>query len=314
MKRVIVAVLAAATLNACGGNGFSIGFGIERDSSPANAAGSFTALRDRFFVRTLQLNPVTSTYLGGDGYSEELAQANGRLRDYAEDTLSKELKFYGDTRQALHAIDQSTLPAALRIDYQLMDAQLGFMLHETGERKYYQRAVDTYVAEPFRGLDWQLQQMTDAGPGQLGTEQEWKLVISRLLAVPQYFETARVNLTAGKQAGNIPDRRMVQRDGIDGAFADANYFHDTLQKSAAAFIASRPFGPDVLPQLKQAGEQAAQAANRFAVFLKSTYDVNDKADRYAAGTEEYEWRMHNVLRDPRSAAELFAYGDREVAR
>ena len=40
----------------------------ERDSDAADKARAFVALRDRYFVRTLQLNPVTSTYLGGDAY------------------------------------------------------------------------------------------------------------------------------------------------------------------------------------------------------------------------------------------------------
>jgi hypothetical protein len=32
-------------------------------------ASAFVELRDRFFVRHLLFNPVTSTYLGADGYS-----------------------------------------------------------------------------------------------------------------------------------------------------------------------------------------------------------------------------------------------------
>ena len=34
--------------------------------SPAEDA-EFVALRERYFLTTLELNPVTSTYLGGDG-------------------------------------------------------------------------------------------------------------------------------------------------------------------------------------------------------------------------------------------------------
>ena len=32
-----------------------------------------------------------------------------------------------------------------------------------------------------------------------------------------------------------------------------------------------------------------------------------------AGAEEYEWRVHNALVDPRSAAELYEYGAQQVA-
>ncbi len=195
-----------------------------------------------------------------------------------------------------------------------MTAQVQFLLREIGDRSYYQRAIDTYVAEPFRGLDWQIQQMQEAGGGLLGTESEWKLVVARLRAVPAYFEVARANLLAGKASGLVPDRRMVQRDGIDAAAADADYFRRVLQQSAGTYVGNRSFRAALLPALHEAGENAARAAEAFGAFLGATYDLNEKIDRYAAGVDEYEWRVHTVLRDPRSAAELFAYGAQQVAR
>jgi uncharacterized protein (DUF885 family) len=106
---------------------------------------------------------------------------------------------------------------------------------------------------------------------------------------------------------------VVQIDGIQASAANADYFRKALPSSAATFIGQRPFGAGLLPQLKQSGEKAAAAAEAFATFLGATYDVNEKVDRFAAGIEEYEWRVHNVLRDPRSAAELYEYGAQQVA-
>jgi hypothetical protein len=77
------------------------------------------------------------------------------------------------------------------------------------------------AARPFRGIDWQIQQMTDAGGGMLGTEEEWARVIARLDAVPGYVDAARANLLAGKAAGNMPDWRMVERDGVGGSRSNA---------------------------------------------------------------------------------------------
>jgi len=74
--------------------------------------------------------------------------------------------------------------------------------------------VDTYVAEPFRGIDWQMQQMQSYPDGTLGDEGEWRLVVTRLSGIPPYLAIARANLEAGRKSGNIPDRRMVLRDGI----------------------------------------------------------------------------------------------------
>lgn len=99
-------------------------------------APSFTALRDVYFVRHLELNPVTATYVGADGYSSELNATNGKLRDYSEKALTEELAFYRQIQQQLLAIDRTQLEPALRVDYQLMDAQLTFLIHLIGENKY----------------------------------------------------------------------------------------------------------------------------------------------------------------------------------
>ena len=59
---------------------------------------SFPELRDRYFLYHLQRNPVTSTYFGGDGYSPELADANGRLRDFRSASLDAEVRSVEGTR------------------------------------------------------------------------------------------------------------------------------------------------------------------------------------------------------------------------
>ena len=274
---------------------------------------SFVALRDRYFLRHLQLNPVTSTYLGGDGYSPELREVNGRLRDFSAGALTAERDFYRGIRSELAAIPAASLSPQLAIDRAVLGAQLTFLLHYIEDLRYPERAVDTYVAEPFRGVDWQLQQMTDVGGGLLGDEHEWGLVVSRLRAVPAYLATARANLEAGKRAGNLPDRRMVERDGIDGSRANVDYFRATLPKLAAGYLGARPIASALLTQVRAAGAAAADAYAAFADFLSRTFDVNETVDRFAIGEREYEYRVHEFLRDPRSAQQLYDYGVAQVA-
>lgn len=280
---------------------------------PVIIPGTFAELRDRYFLYHLQKNPVTSTYLGGDGYHASLADSNARLRDYREAAIADELKEYRSLRASIEAIPAASLTGAEIPDQQYMMAQLDFLIHQMGDLRYYQRALDTYVAEPFRGVDWQIQQMPDAGGGLLGTEADWKQVVTRSLAIPTYLETAKANLLAGKTAGRIPDKRMVQRDGINGSRANAEYFRATLPKTAQQFIGSRPFSATMMTQITAAGNSAAVAWEGFATWLAQNFDVNEAANRYAAGEAEYEWRVHNVLRDPRTAAELYDYGAAQVA-
>jgi hypothetical protein len=175
-----------------------------------------------------------------------------------------------------------------------MGAQIGFMLHQY-ERKYHERAIDTYVAEPFRGVDWQIQQMQSFDGGTLGSLEEWQLVTRRLQAIPEYLERARTNLLAGKAAGNLPDHRMIQRDGIGGSESNDSYFRKTLVDLAQGYLGARPFAPSALGALRTAGAAAADAYTGFANFLRDSYDANDSVDRFAAGEEEYQWRLSNNL-------------------
>ena len=287
-------------------------FGCTRTPAPTGAGNGFTDLRDRYFLRVLELNPVTSTYLGGDGWSSALADANGRLRDYRPAALADELTFYRGIQRELAAITRDSLSQHDRTDYDVLNAQLAFMLHQSDDLKYYQRAIDTYVAEPFRGIDWQIQQMTDAGGGLLGTDSEWQLVVTRLRAIPPYVAVAQENLMAGKHANNYADWRMVQRDGISGSRANAEYFRATLPALARQYIGARGFGRSVQSGLDDAARAAATAYDGMASFRESAFG-SSREDRFAIGEREYEWRVHNNLRDPRSAQQLWDYGAEQVA-
>ena len=299
------------SLAACRGD--APGAAAKAGASHSGDDARFVALRDRYFVRHLELNPVTSTYLGGDGYSAALRDVNGRLRDFSPTALAAERDFYREVRGQLAAIPRSSLAPQLAIDHAVLGAQLTFLLHQIEDLRYPERAVDTYVAEPFRGVDWQIQQMTDAGGGLLGDEGEWGLVVARLRAVPAYLAAARANLTTGKSKGNVPDRRMVERDGIAGSRANADYFRTTLGTMATGYLGKRPFAGALLPQLTAARTAAADAYAAFADFLGGTYDVKETVDRYAIGEREYEYRVHEFLRDPRSAQQLYTYGEAQVA-
>jgi uncharacterized protein (DUF885 family) len=279
----------------------------------SGAPPSFAALRDRYFLRTLQLNPVVSTYLGGDGYSPELAAMNGRLRDYRPEALAEEGRFYREIRQELAGVNRARLSAGERIDAEVLEAQLGFLLHQLEDRRYHERSVDTYVAEPFRGVDWQLQQMQRITDEVLGTEAEWRLVVQRLKAVPAYVAAALANLREGARRDNRPDRRMVQLDGVDGSAANATYFRKTLPATAQRLLGGRPFAPAMLAQVTATGAAAANAYEGFARDLGEIFDPHETVDRFAVGETEYDWRVRHCLNVPRQSAELYDYGAEQVA-
>jgi uncharacterized protein (DUF885 family) len=270
-------------------------------------------LRDRFFLRSLELYPTTATYLGGDGYRASLADINGKLRDPSLAAVNGEVEFYRGLRAELQKMDRAALSPDRRVDHDLLDAQLDFMLHQLADLRYQERAIDTYVAEPFRGVDWQIQQMQDAGDGRLGTEAEWDLVLRRVEAIPGFLEAARAQLQAGIASGNVPDWRMVERDGIKGAASNADYFRKTLLAAATPLVGDRPFAPQLLNRLGQSGDAAARAWEEFGAWLGRSYDLAKQADHFALGEEEYGWRLQHCLRVNRTVAELWEYGAKQVA-
>ncbi|HEU4801192.1 MAG TPA: DUF885 domain-containing protein [Gemmatimonadales bacterium] len=282
------------------------------DAEPAGYSDAFAQVRDRYFLRVLELNPVTATYLGGDGYDPSLAEINGKLRDFAPAAIAAELAYFREIEQAMAGLDPATEGSAERVDRSVMAAQIAFLLRQYGDRRHQERAVDTYVAEPFRGVDWQIQQMTPAGDD-LGSEAEWQLVARRVAAVPAYLATARANLEAGIAAGNVPDRRMVQRDGIAGSTANARYFRETLPAEAARHLGQRPFAESAFTSIGEAGEAAAAAFESFAEFLSGAYAAAAGTDHYAAGEDDYGWRVRNCLAVDRTPAELWDYGAQQVA-
>jgi uncharacterized protein (DUF885 family) len=270
----------------------------------------FLKLRDDYFRDQLRWNPVTSTYLGGDGWDATLGDLNGKLRDYSQGALDHEAREYRRLERSHATLDPVLLTPQRRVDHAVMGAQMAF-LRDQLDRRYHQRAVDTYVAEPFRGVDWQIQQMKTVGATTLGDEPEWRQVVARLNAIPAYLAVARANLEAGRRSGIIPDRRMVQRDGIAGSRANATYFRTTLPALAKGYLGSQTFSSSMLSGIAGAGAGAARAYEDFALWLERTYP-DDKMDRFALGEAGYHWRVRTVLRDDRAPADLFEYGARQV--
>jgi uncharacterized protein (DUF885 family) len=254
--------------------------GCATGSTLATPDTSFNALRDRYVLTVLQLNPVNAMYMGGEGWDATLRGINGRLRDYSPEALAREKEFFHEIQRASDEIRPEKLKPADRMDYLVLGAQIRFILHQLEDVQYYQRSVDTYVGEPTRGIDWQIKQMATLDAGQMGSEEEWRMVTERLAAIPAYLEAARANLATGKAAGNIPDLRMVQSEGIDGSRRNAEYFRSALPELARKSMGDRAFAPDVLSALQAAATVASTAYSAFATFLEQTYDLGGQQDQF----------------------------------
>lgn len=270
-----------------------------------------------YAVEFLRRNPTTNTYLGGAGLDPSLRDVDGMLRDHSAAALEQEDLWLADVSKTLAEAPTGSLSDAVRIDRDVALAQIRFMLRQHQVRKYQERALDTYVSEPFRALDWQLQGMTETGAGTYGTAVEWTLVSRRVSAIPKFLATAQEQLLAGLRSNLVPDHRMLQRDGLNTSAANAKYFAETLPKLASERISGPDKDPEkvqLLAQLRDAGKQASDAYMKFREFVATTFFDNVAqgkvkpqfaADRYEMGEEEYNWAVQNNFRIGQNAGQLF---------
>jgi uncharacterized protein (DUF885 family) len=274
-----------------------------------------TALRS-YAVEFLRRNPTTNTYLGGAGLDPSLQDVDGTLRDYSVASLQTEDTWLTETSRTLEAINADSLSPVSRVDRDVALAQIRFVLRQHQQRRYQERALDTYVVEPFRAIDWQLQGMSATGPRSYGTEDEWALVIKRLRTIPWFLDNARAQIAAGVQNKRTPDRRMLERDGITSAEANARFFGDTLPRIATERLSGAE--PEALMvEVRDACRLASEAYLGFRDFIAATFFDGGTggaprtiksafaADQYAFGQAEYDWALTNNFKLTTTAAKLY---------
>lgn len=276
----------------------------------------FATLEHEYVTYVLAQFPVVATYLGGAAYDPTLAAVDGKLRDYSAAALQQEDARLGEFRARFAALAPANLSARRRIDRSVALAQLNFLLHEHAVRRHQLRSLDSYVDEPFRGVDWQIQAMRATGAATYGSDDEWRAVIARTRAVSTYLAVAEQQLAAGVQAHDTPDWRVLRDFGLQSSAADADYFAKTLPQIAAADIV--PAHREALVrELQEAGNQAASAYRHLRDFVATTFFADlhlagsaglkpaYRSDRFAFGAAEYDWALHNNLHVNTTAAELY---------
>src|ERR1044071_2484484 len=230
-------------------------------STPAGGGGdaAFKTVHDKYVVAFLRRNPPVNTSLGGAGLDPSLKDVDGRLRDHSANALAEEDRWLADSQKAFPGVDPASLSPARKIDRDVALAQIAFLLRQHQTRKYQERAVDTYVSEPFRAIDWQLQGMTQTGEKTYGTPDEWRLVTQRVSDIPRFLQVAQAQLEAGVKSGNTADHRMLLRDGVTTAGANADYFATKLPETAKDRLAAGEASDQMLRQLDEASQKASEA-------------------------------------------------------
>jgi uncharacterized protein (DUF885 family) len=276
----------------------------------------FAVVEHDYAVYVLGRFPVVATYLGGAAFDVQLADVDGRLRDYSPEAIRAEDAQLAQFRSRFAALAPAALSPPRRIDRSVALAEIAFLEHLHTVRRHQQKSLDSYVDEPARGVDWQIQGMTPTGPATRGTEAEWQALLARVRAVPQYLATAEQQLAAGVSAHNTPDELVLRDYGLAAAMADADYFSATLPQLAAGAMTG-PHRETLLKDLQTGGSAAADAYRHLNAFVTGTFfeaaggeepvlKSEYRAGRFALGEAEYDWALRHNLHLTSSAAELYA--------
>lgn len=276
----------------------------------------FASLRSRYVATFFKRFPVVATYFGAEGLDPAFAVFNGRLRDYSADALRAERQEWLELQGALGRVDRTVLSDAERVDAGVMASQLAFLLRNL-DRRIHEKALDVFVEEPFRAVEWSFQGMTpDAASGALGTRAEWVALADRVASIPAYLKTALVNVRRGAASGVLPDRRLIAL-AASTAETTVAYFEKSLVAEAPA---APPEAAEPRARLLAAAPAAAAAYRDFRKGLADLYFEADGAtlkkdydrDRFALGAEEYAWAVKNNFRLEKPPRELHALGKRAV--
>jgi uncharacterized protein (DUF885 family) len=282
----------------------------------ANADGRFGTLEHQYTVYFMSRFPVVATYFGGSAFDPALATIDGKLRDCSPQALIDEDAELTKFHERFDALAPETLSARRRIDRGVALAEIEFLLHQHQVRRHQERALDSYVDEPFRGVDWQIQGMTATGTATHGTDAEWRAVIARAHAVPAYMENAQHQLAAGVARKNTPDWRVLVDFGLGSTLADAQYFAHTLPEMAAQEI-SGDRRSALLLDLRVAGDAASAAYLALRRFIVATFfdspaakdasalQAQYRTDHFAFGETEYDWALQHNFKLQTNAGELF---------
>src|ERR1035437_9916499 len=189
MKRRAAAVAASAFLFAVPLAAHSQKSSPSSSSSPKQKTSAFSSLEADYIRTFLDRFPVVATYLGAEGLDPAYAALDGKLRDYSPDALHTDRDAWTGFQARLAKIDTRKLAEPDRIDAAAMAAQLAFLVHNL-DRRVHEKALDVFLEEPLRGIEFTLQGMAPGADGARGTAREWRSVALRATAGPGYLKTA----------------------------------------------------------------------------------------------------------------------------
>jgi uncharacterized protein (DUF885 family) len=255
-------VLAAASLAAAA----FLAAALSLAAAPAQP--DFSKLTDEFVYGSLALSPTGAT---ANGYH----QHNGRrldqeLDDFSPSGIAQQRKFFSDFRNRLAAIQQSSLSAEDRANYQIIDNQINLALLEFDSIQSYRHNPTVYVELIGNALFNPY--VLEYAP----IDVRYRHIIQRMRKIPALVDQAKANLIDAPEIWN-----RVAREENEG---NLDLIDKTLRAKTPAVLKADYDG---------AAGPALDALRGLTKFLKD--DLSKKTSDWRLGKQKYDQKFAYTL-------------------
>jgi len=228
----------------------------------------FSKLTEDFVYGSLALSPVSAMQAGY--HEHQGVRLDEKLDDFSPSGIEAARKFYAGFRDRLAAIDQQTLSAEERADYQIIQNAIELYLLDLQQIQSYRHNPTTYVELVGNALFNPF--VLEYAP----IDVRYGHILRRLLLIPALMDQARMNLADAPEVWN-----RVAREENDGNIA---LIDKTLRAKAPANLKA-DYDKAALPALT--------SLRGFSAFLKD--DLSKKTSDWRLGKERYDQKFAYTL-------------------
>src|ERR1700683_5513563 len=163
-------------------------------TAPPLAQPDLSSLTDDFVHGSLALSPVGATSAGYHQHNG--VRLDEQIDDFSAAGIDQQHKFYSDFHNRLTAIQQDSLSAEDRADYQIIDNQVNLSLLELDKIQSYRHNPTVYVELVGNALFNPF--VLEYAP----LDQRYRGIIQRLQKIPALLQQGRANLMDAPEIWN----------------------------------------------------------------------------------------------------------------
>jgi uncharacterized protein (DUF885 family) len=229
---------------------------------------NLSALTDEFVYGSLALSPTSATSAGY--HQHKTVNLEEQLDDFSPAGIDAQHKFYSDFHNRLAAIQQDTLSAEDRADFEIIDNNVNLSLLDLEKIHSYQHNPTVYVELVGNALFNPF--VLEYAP----IETRYRGIIQRLQKVPALMQQGQMNLMDAPDVWN-----RVAREENEG---NLDLIDKTLREKAPAALKA---------DYDRAAGPALEALRGFTKFLND--NLSKKQSDWRLGKENYEQKFAYTL-------------------